>query len=192
MSLRWLVLLTSLLFAPWARAETVAPAAGPEVVAPAPPAAAAGLEPAKDAELAKPDASPELGPEEYGIGWTLFRTTVVLCLVIALIYLTLNVGLRKLLGIRPQTYGRSVVTVLERVPLDQKRTLFVVRVAGEVLLLGGADVSLQLITRLDAAEVDRQRAETSQPTIQLSPVLQKLLGRKDAAPPPQAPPPTAT
>jgi flagellar biogenesis protein FliO len=128
---------------------------------------------------------PELaGGEELNLGWTLVRTMVVLGMVVALVYLALNVGLRKLLGIKP-TAGTSLVTVLERVALDQRRSLFVVEAAGEVLLIGGSDNSLTLLSKLDRAEVERLRAEraASKP-VQLSPFLQKLLGRKDAPPPP--------
>lgn len=190
MSVRWLPLLLCLAFAPSAGAQSLSAAAGASQAAPASPAPAAAAGVAAVPEVPRVDPPPELGPEEFSVGWTLFRTVLVLALVISLIYLTLNVGLRRLLGIRPQVYGRSVVTVLERVPLDQKRSLFVVRVAGEVLLLGGAEANLALITKLDAAEVDRQRAQASPPAIQLSPVLQKLLGRKEA--PPSPPPPAAT
>jgi flagellar biogenesis protein FliO len=79
-----------------------------------------------------------------------------------------------------------MVTVLERVPLDQKRSLFVVEAAGEVLLVGGGDGSLSLISKLDRAEVDKLRAAaaSSRGPAQLSPFLQKLLGRKDVPPPP--------
>ncbi len=114
--------------------------------------------------------------EELNLGWTLFRTALVLGIVIALVYLTLNVGLRKLLGIKPST-SRGLVTVLERVALDQKRSLFVVKAGGEVLLLGGSDASLSLIAKLDAAEVERQQVHAS-PVITMSPMLEKLLGSR--------------
>ena len=127
---------------------------------------------------------PELAADELNLGWTLARTMLVLAMVIGLAWLTLNVGLRRLLGIRP-TVGTSMVTVLERVMLDQKRSLFVVEAAGEVLLVGGGDGALSLIAKLDRAEVDRLRAESaSGKPVQLSPFLKKLLGRKDVPPPP--------
>ena len=55
------------------------------------------------------------------------------------------------------------------------------------MLIGGSDNSLTLLSKLDRAEVDRLRAAKAagQP-VQLSPFLQKLLGRKDAPPPPAA------
>jgi flagellar protein FliO/FliZ len=177
MTTRWgLVLLCGL----WAGAGAAEPS-------PEPPAAPSVLDVAAPlvAEPEVPRSEPPFGAQdgELDLGWTLARTMVVLGLVVALVYLTLNVGLRKLLGIRP-VVGASVVTVLERVPLDQRRSLFVVEAAGEVLLIGGSDASLSLLSKLDRAEVERLRAARAagQP-VQLSPLLQKLLGRKDAAPP---------
>lgn len=133
-------------------------------------------------ELPPPD--PELAGAELDLGWTLVRTMVVLGLVVALMYLTLNIGLRKLLGIRPTSAAR-IVTVLERVVLDQKRALFVVEAAGEFFLVGGADSSLTLLSKLDPAEVQKLKtdAPVGAPAVRLSPLLQKLLGRKGAPPP---------
>lgn len=171
-----------------------APPVAEPVAAPAPALDAPGPAPAPSViDVARtvtgepeiPKTEPDFAKEEdVSLGWTLVRTMVLLGMVIVLVYLTLNVGLRKLLGIRP-TAGLSLVTVLERVPLDQRRSLFVVEAGGEVLLIGGSDNSLALISKLDRAEVDRIRAARAagQP-VQMSPFLQKLLGRKDAPPPP--------
>jgi flagellar protein FliO/FliZ len=167
-----------------------APAGQGAEVAPAPPPALDVARPlVAEPEIPKsepPGLAGDTGVEDLSLGWTLLRTMIVLGMVVALAWLTLNVGLRKLLGIRP-VVGTSMVTVLERVPLDQRRSLFVVEAAGEVLLIGGSDNSLTLLSKLDRAEVDRIRAARAagQP-VQLSPFLQKLLGRKDAPPPPAA------
>lgn len=158
-----------------------APAAvDPLVPAPAPVPAVEQKVP--DLELPK-DEKP---PEELNLGWTLVRTMVVLGIVIMAIYITLNFGLRKLMGISPVPRGQSVVTVVERIPLDQKRAMFVVKAGGEYLLVGGADGALQLITKLDTAEVEKAQASRP-PPLALSPFLQKLLKRRDAVPAPPAP-----
>lgn len=140
-------------------------------------------EPGRLAEPEIPRSEPpELAAEEFSLGWTLVRTMIVLAMVVALAYLTLNVGLRRLLGIRAPV-GTSVVTVLERVALDQKRSLFVVEAGGEVLLIGGADSALTLITKLNRTEVDKLRATPPPSAVQLSPFLRKLLGRKEVVAP---------
>ena len=184
-----LLLFISLTSAPAARAEERPPE--PTIVVPADEPSAVPRD--EGARLAEPEIPksepPELAAEEFSLGWTLVRTMIVLAMVVALAYLTLNVGLRRLLGIRAPV-GTSLVTVLERVPLDQKRSLFVVEAGGEVLLIGGGDSALSLITKLDRAEVDKLRATPPASAIQLSPFLRKLLGRKEA--PPAAPDPGQT
>jgi flagellar biogenesis protein FliO len=170
------------LTAPLARAEDRP--AQPTLIAPG-----SALPVDDGARLAEPEIPksepPELAAEEFSLGWTLVRTLLVLAIVVALAYLTLNVGLRRLMGIRAPV-GTSVVTVLERVVLDQKRTLFVVEAGGEFLLIGGADSALTLITKLDRSEVNKLRSTPPPSAVQLSPFLRKLLGRKEAeaSPPP--------
>ncbi len=159
--------------------ESVEPSADASVPAPV-VAAPAPVIPEPEIPRSEP---PELVTED-NLGWTLLRTMVVLGMVIALVYVTLNVGLRRLLGIKPVVGAGSIVTVLERVPLDQKRALFVIEAAGEVLLVGGAEGGgLSLISKLDAAEVAKLRASPAPAPVLVSPLLQKLLGRKDPKPP---------
>ncbi len=133
---------------------------------------------------------PDLAAAELDLGWSLVRTLVVLGLVVAIAYLTLNVGLRKLLGLAPMGARKGLVSVIERVALDQKRALYVIKAGDELLLLGSADQTLSLITRLDAKHLEGlATAPAPNPTAPLmSPFLQKLLGRKDAPPPPSSVP----
>jgi flagellar biogenesis protein FliO len=96
-----------------------------------------------------------------------------------LAYVSLNWGMRRILGIRMPGPGGSLVSVVERIPLDQRRSMFVVKAAGEYLLVGGAEQSLNLISKLDTAEVEKLQAQqrSAQPALTLSPFLQKLLGK---------------
>ena len=182
-------LLLSLLVNTVGWAQAPAPSAEPQLEAPAPtpPAPLPTTETRRpEPEIPRSEPPPGVG-DDLDLGWTLARTMLVLAMVIGLAWLTLNVGLRRLLGIKP-IVGTNLVTVLERVPLDQKRSLFVVEAAGEILLVGGGEGALALISKLDRAEVEKLRAtRAEQQPIQLSPFLQKLLGRKDSAPPPPAP-----
>ena len=174
------LLLAALLAAPALARE--GPGAAPAAAA-ASPAAPAPAPAVPEPELPRAEP-PELAAGELDLGWTLVRTAVVLGLVIALVYLTLNVGLRRLLGLKGLG-GPGLVKVLERVPLDQRRTLYVVEAAGEVLLVGASDGSLGLITRLDAAEVSRQRQPPVPPRpgeAQPSPLLRRQLGSRPAPP----------
>ena len=172
----------------WADERPVAPLTAPVPEVSVPQLTALPVdEPGRLAEPEIPRSEPpELAAEEFSLGWTLLRTMIVLAMVVALAYLTLNVGLRRLLGIRAPI-GTSVVTVLERVTLDQKRSLFVVEAGGEVLLIGGGDSALTLITKLDRTEVDKLRSAAPSSPVQLSPFLRKLLGRKTVPAPLAAP-----
>ncbi|MDX2013801.1 MAG: flagellar biosynthetic protein FliO [Myxococcaceae bacterium] len=132
---------------------------------------------------------PDLVGEDLNLGWALVRTIVVLGIVVALAWLTLNVGLRKLMGLGPAAGRRGLVTVLERVPLDQKRSLYVIKAGDEVILLGSSELNLSFLTKLDPKVLAALEPVKDAP--QMSPFLQKLLGRKDA-PPPAGPPPASS
>jgi len=161
----------------------------PSVAQPTAAAAPAGPD-SPDSELPDPFApQPPAGEEQESMAWTLVRTLFLLGAVLAFIYLTLNVGLRRLMGLQGAGVGRqSLVTVLERVPLDQRRTLFVLKAADEYLLVGGGEGGLQLLSKLDTQAVERIRAEAPRPSaIPLSPFLQKLLSRRSGSSTPPQP-----
>lgn len=124
--------------------------------------------------------TPAATEEPESMGWMLLRTLLVLGAVVASIYLTLNVGLRRLMGLQGASPGRQmVVSVVERLPLDPKRQLFVVKAADEYLLVGGGESGLQLLSKLDTEAVERIRAQRPQTNVvPLSPFLQKLLSRR--------------
>ncbi|MBZ4417174.1 flagellar biosynthetic protein FliO [Myxococcus sp. RHST-1-4] len=135
------------------------------------------------------EAAPGAGEEQESLGWTLLRTLLVLGAVVASIYLTLNVGLRRLMGLQAVASGRQpLVSVVERLPLDQRRSLFVVKAADEYLLVGGGEAGLQLLSKLDSAAVERIRAQRPETNVvPLSPFLQKLLSRRSGGSPSQPP-----
>ncbi len=175
----------SAFFAGAAESPVVAPIAPTPTVAPVPTAEPKEefKPPVADIEIPK-TASPEPVPiEELNLGWTLIRTVVVLGIVILAIYITLNFGLRRLMGISAVPRRQAVVQVVERIPLDQKRAMFVVKAAGEYLLIGGGDGALQLIAKLDPQEVEKLQQQR-EPAVALSPLLQKLLKRREVPAPP--------
>lgn len=128
---------------------------------------------------------PELLREgsDADLGWSLVRLLLVLGIVVAIAYLTLNVGLRKLLGL-PSGGRKGIVSVVERLPLDQKRMLYVVRAGDELLLLGGTDLGVTFLSKLDPKLADALPQQGPTGPVVMSPFLQKLLGKKQAPPPP--------
>ncbi len=198
-----LLVCACLVLAPLARAAAPASEAPPApVVQPVPAAPAAAAVPS--APLAAP-AEPDLGTPMEGMGeqneslsWMLIRTLLLFGAVLGTIYLTLNVGLRKLMGLQGVNMRRAnVVSVVERVALDQRQTLFVLKAADEYLLVGGGEKGLQLLSKLDTDAVERIRAVTpAAPTTPMTPFLQKLLARRATTPqgltqPSGSPPPGA-
>ncbi|GMU08346.1 flagellar biosynthetic protein FliO [Corallococcus caeni] len=171
-------------------------AAAPEAVKQAAPAVApAASDGATRAKRHADELDRELGvgepdplEEQESLGWVVVRTVALLGAVLAAIYLTLNVGLRRLMGLQGVPMGKAaVVSVMERIPLDQRRTLFVLKAADEYLLVGGGEGGVQLVSKLDRDAVERIRAARppSSP-VSLSPFLQKLLSRRTGGttPPP--------
>jgi len=173
-------------------------------LAAASPAWAADPEPAKPAQAAPAQAAPEVvdrdelrrqfrteletdrRPEEesFTIRSVLWMFAAM-GFVIAAIYITLNYGLRKLMGVR-MAGAAQLVQVLGRVPLDQKKSILVLRAAGEYLLVGAAEGGINLICKLDTQEVERLERESRVQTPGMTPFLQKLLSRRGGPPPPSA------
>ncbi|MCW5809122.1 MAG: flagellar biosynthetic protein FliO, partial [Deltaproteobacteria bacterium] len=56
-----------------------------------------------------------------------------------------------------RTRGTHLLDVVARVPLEPRRSLYVVEVAGKTLLVGTSEMGLSVLTELDGAEV-RARA----------------------------------
>ncbi|QRK04576.1 flagellar biosynthetic protein FliO [Archangium violaceum] len=179
-----LLVCACVLLAPLARAQAPAPGAQPPAaaeVAPAQPSPSpASATPPSSFE--EPSLTDGMKEEPESLGWMLTRTLLLFGAVLASIYLTLNVGLRKLMGLQGMPVGRpSVVSVVERVALDQRRTLFVLKAADEYLLVGGGEAGLQLLSKLDTEAVERIRSERPPANVvPLSPFLKKLLARRDA------------
>ena len=90
----------------------------------------------------------------------LAQTLVTLAAVCALAWWVLRWAARRGVGRSPA----GIVTVLDRVALDPRRTLFVVRVGGKALLLGGGDGGLSVLTELDPATLPDTAAATKDAT----------------------------
>ena len=56
-----------------------------------------------------------------------------------------------------RTRGAHLMDVIARVPLEPRRSLYVVEVAGKTLLVGTSEMGLSVLTELDAAEVQARK-----------------------------------
>ncbi|MFZ9888362.1 MAG: FliO/MopB family protein [Myxococcota bacterium] len=74
--------------------------------------------------------------EAGGFLWSFVKSMFMLALVLGLAYLVLHQGLGRLVQ---RTQGGRRVRVVERVPLEQRRSLYLVEVDGQEILLAGTD-----------------------------------------------------
>jgi flagellar protein FliO/FliZ len=93
-------------------------------------------------------------PEGVDFGMLMIRMLIFLGVVIALIYIVLRKGLPLLM--QAQGFRNRTVKILERVPVDQKRTLLVVEVQDRVYLLGSAEGQINVLMELDRDKMNLQ------------------------------------
>jgi flagellar biosynthetic protein FliO len=93
----------------------------------------------------------ELSPDQFQSGrsviWMFVQTILALGFVCLLAYVVLRVILPRL---NLAAAGKSIVTVVDRTPLDQRRSLYVIEVTGRWLLIAVSEGGVQLISELDA------------------------------------------
>lgn len=86
-------------------------------------------------------------PPPPSLGAALAQTLLTLGAVCALAWWVLRWAARRGVGRSPA----GVIAVVDRVALDPRRSLVVVRVAGKALLLGASDAGLSVLAELDPA-----------------------------------------
>lgn len=124
----------------------------------APAPAATGASPTSATSQAAPAKDPLLEPEPLlvdspstyeGVVGTFVRTMLMLALVLGLVYLVLHKGLGQLVA--KQRQGQRI-RVVERVPLEQKRALYLVQVDGREILLASTDNNVVQLTTPEAQD----------------------------------------
>lgn len=109
-------------------------------------------------EAAGPDSPTNTGQQGMPKSYVaqLIQTVLMLAATCALAYLLLGKLLPKLLGMTTAgrramiaTPARGVLSVVDRLPLDPRRALLVVKVGDEHFLIGVAEQSMTLLARLD-------------------------------------------
>ena len=87
----------------------------------------------------------------------------------------LAVVLLRFLGRRCQSQGRSRLRVIERLPLETRRSVYLIEAQGRCLLVGVADGGLSVLAELDPAEA---HDPTYRPTMMVRrPSLGELMRR---------------
>jgi flagellar biogenesis protein FliO len=87
-----------------------------------------------------------------------------------------------------RTRGAHLLDVVARVPLEPRRSLYVVEVANKTLLVGTSEMGLSVLSELDAAEVRSRVVERPTFAELVKQAWARRRGLKaDAGPPPEAP-----
>jgi flagellar protein FliO/FliZ len=115
-------------------------------------------------------------------GDLLITSIVVLAIVCVVAFATVKLVGRFLATGR--TRGAHLLDVIARVPLEPRRSLYVVDVAGKTLLVGTSEMGLSVLTELDPAEVKARAPVHARPTF--AELVKNALARKKTPPPPAA------
>ena len=130
------------------------------------------LQAEQEAETGADDAPASLWP-------TFLRTVVMLSAVCLLAYLLLGKLMPKLLQIEPPTASRRLLKVVDRLAIDQKRSVMILQLGDEYFLVGAAEQNITLMSKLDAEQLERLLAEPV-PTAPGLAKLGELLVRRQA------------
>lgn len=124
-------------------------------------------------------ADPEAeGGDLPSLGYVLFKMIVVLGAVSLLAYLSLGKLLPKLMRVQAPTANRRILEVVDRLPIDHRRSIMIIRTGPDLyFLVGVTDQGISMLSRLDAGEVGTAIAAEPAPAPSLSRFAHALLGR---------------
>ena len=108
---------------------------------------------------AQQDAASRLDDEPDSLWPTFLRTVVMLSAVCLLAYLLLGKLMPRLLQIEPPTAQRRLLKVVDRLAIDQKRSVMILQLGDEYFLVGAAEQNISLMSKLDAEGIERLLAE---------------------------------
>ncbi len=151
--------LASVSWAPmaWAQ-ETTAPSTVSAVVEeeepPMDPEFAAALAEAENAD-GRTSSSTDDASDLFG---ALIQMVLVLGVVCALAYLLLGKVLPKLMRVQTPTAPQRMLEVVDRLPLDQRRSIMVIKLGERFFLVGATENGINLLSRLEAEEVEEALA----------------------------------
>ena len=99
---------------------------------------------------------PSALPTGYGV--YLFQTVLALAAVCLLAYIVLRFGLKRLYGVG-RGGDKALMRVVERLPLDPRRSIHLVEVAGRYVLLGTSESGVSFLTEIDGQSLAHSMEE---------------------------------
>jgi len=134
------------------------------------------------AELPLFEPGTEFLSSEPGLGWVLFQTLLVLAGVALLAYILLNWGGKYLLKWK-DIGGQRAISIVERVSVDARKSLLLVKVANDYFLLSSGEKALTVLSKLNTEDVELALGN-NKPTHKPGLFLKKLLEKKTTQKPP--------
>jgi flagellar biogenesis protein FliO len=131
------------------------------------------------AEPADKPKTPSSSPGERSLFQAIFQMILVLGAICLLAYLVLGKLLPKLLRIEAPVAQKRIMHVIDRLPVDQRRSIVVMRIGGLYFLVGITEHGISLISRLDADDVETALESAEAPTPKLGKIAGVLLGRSE-------------
>ena len=113
------------------------------------------------------------------LGFAFFKMMLTLGAVCLLAYLSLGKLLPRLMRVQQPIAGRNILQVVDRLPIDQRRSIMIIKTGEELYyLVGVTDHGINLLSRLDADDIDTALATAVTPEPpRLGRFAQALLGR---------------
>jgi flagellar protein FliO/FliZ len=118
-------------------------------------------------------ATVEQAPEEINFGMLIVRMLIFLALVVALIYFVLRKLLPSLM--RMTAFKNQTIRILERVPIDQKRSMLIVEIQDKVYLVGSAEGQINILMELDPEKLPVKPAMGEKASRGFDQILKKTL-----------------
>lgn len=124
-------------------------------------------------EYSDEDFKPVVEEESYS--WLIFKTVLIMSLIVAGFYYFLKYVTRKT---AVRVLGQDAIQVLSMVPIGQNKYLQIVDLAGKLFVLGIAENSINLITEIrDRDEIDRIRLLSTKSSGENSKGFQEYISR---------------
>jgi flagellar protein FliO/FliZ len=118
-------------------------------------------------------------PDEINFGALFLRMLIFLGLTVLLIVFILRKVLPLLIP-GAQRFSTKTVRVLERVPIDQRKSLLVVEIQEKTYLLGSAEGQINILMELDREKILSQEPNVSK-QVSFSEILKKTLSKQKSS-----------
>jgi len=117
-------------------------------------------------------------PEEINFGALILRMIIFLGLILLIIFFVLKKVLPIL--VHGGRFRTKNIHILERVPIDQRKSLIIAEVQDKIYLIGCSDGQINILTELDREKLEMQDSGSPKP-VSFSDVLKRTLSRQKSS-----------